>query len=185
MTRILLHPRCRRNLFTSYFRFERAGDEPTHRAPSFVPLARLMSSMRSAGRASTGLINGVGCIVWVVAPARCAPVLACWFFRWCSLSGSHLFLSLLSFVVAFAFTCLSAHSCHLRRPIRLRTTGLASSFERGRSSRRDLTCLLRGLACSRFPGYFLACACRWYPRIPGICGVEAARRVISTQARWG
>lgn len=76
-------------------------------------------------------------------------------------------------------------SSHLRRPISSRTTGLASSFKRARSSLRDLRCLVLGLACSRVPWHFLAYACHSHPHFPGIRGVEAARRAICSQARWG
>ncbi len=85
----------------------------------------------------------------------------------------------------FALVRLPARSRHLRCPIPLRTDGLASSLKRRRSSLRDLRCPLMGLACSRVPGCFLACACRSYPRLPGIRGVECARRVNGTHARRG
>lgn len=58
--------------------------------------------------------------------------------------SSRFFLSLLSFV-GFVFICLPVRSRHLRRPIQLRTTGLASLFERGRLFLGDLTWLFSGI----------------------------------------
>ena len=87
--------------------------------------------MRSAGRALTGLVGGVGGI----GLRRCAPCL----------------YPFLCFLLSFR---LDSSGCEFM-PL-ASSCSIANGWP-ARSNARDMPHLLRGLACSRVPGHFLAC----------------------------
>ncbi len=147
-------------VFTCYFQFQRVGDESAHRVPSFVSLARSLSSMRSAGRALTGLVDGVGGI----GLHRCACSLRTFLYSFlCFLLSFRLYSSGCAFM-PLASSCSIANDW----PSQLVRTRVIIS---ARSCFGD-SHVLESL------GDFLACTRRSYPHFLGIRGVEAARRVV-------
>lgn len=145
--------------------------------PNVVAISSMRDVVSCSFVRSSGLVKtALGASVWAVAPARCASVLG----RMSVLSVGVRFLVHLRirhWRVSFFLSFLSSWWLYfvylLIHLVLSRTTGLASSFQRRRSSLPDLPYLFWGLASSRVPGYFLGCACCSYGPFPGICGVEA------------
>ncbi len=131
--------------------------------------------------------------VWAVPPARYAPILAC---VSVSLAGIRFLtrLRVRRWRVRFLLYFLS-FSFRLDSPVCAFTAlalphPIANDWSSQLVQPRAIVPVRSALPTSgtrvfSSPRVFLACACRLYPRFPGICGVECARCVICTQARWG